>query len=68
MVKDKGVGKVLMSKFRTEWKDAKSNGQRVIIAGMVLNVFGDDVTQGEQEKGWPCEMLRGISRMMSVSA
>jgi hypothetical protein len=58
----------LLTKLRAEWAKTKSNAERVIIAGKVLTAFGPDVTAGDQEKGWPCEMLRSISRMMSVSA
>lgn len=52
---------------RARWTAAKTSTQRVIVAGDVLKRFGPTVTDGQQELGWPCEMLRAISRMQAVS-
>lgn len=63
MIEDVQNGQTLMAYWKAQWDATSSPTERVIIAGRVLDTFGSEVVDGEQAKGWPCEMLRAIARM-----
>lgn len=55
-----------MDAFRLKWTATNSATERVIIAGQILEKFGDNAVKDQQDKGWPCEMLRSVARMQSI--
>lgn len=64
---DSELGQAELAAFRKAWAKANTQTQRVIIAGRVLSTFGDSAIAGQQDNGWPCEMLRAIARMQGVA-
>ena len=57
----------LLAKLRVDFAKSTTRKEAVIIAALVLAIFGDEWMVAEQENGWPCPMLRMTARIWSAA-